>query len=483
MLALWTLQAASVLKSRAYFDGDHDASYLTTEMKQLLRLSSSSSIPFAANYCKVIVNTFVDRLNVTGIRTDNDPTNEWIADLLIDNRFDAMQTQVHEAAILDGDSYVMVSYDNASGRIAFTHEYAFDGTSGMLALYRSRDTREMTAAIKVWHIEIDANTIQTRVNVYWPDRIERYAALNQGNLEPYSTPGLPPVEAWANQRTGEPIGIPVVHFRNGGRYNTGISEIAGAIPIQDAHNRTWYSLVLNSEYTGFPLLFAKGFNPGGNLRPGSLITATINGEPPTTDMQIDLQRVPAGSNQEFLATAQYQEGVMGRITRTPSPEFIAPTASGEARKQAEVGLVGKVKRFQVNAGNAWEDVVTLAARVQDAYSNERPPEFDRLTTQWQNPELRNDVEVVENAVKIAPFVDKQTTLEAVAPVFGWDADKIQEILERMQTEDAAKVDNALAQMPNFNRFDSQFLDNGQNSPQDTGNGAQMPMMTRGGNQA
>lgn len=94
-LTTQTTQAAAVIKARAYFDGDHDASYLTDEMKKLLRLSSTTSIPFAANYCKVIVNTFVDRLNVTGIRTDSDAVNEWIADLLIDNRFDAMQTQVH----------------------------------------------------------------------------------------------------------------------------------------------------------------------------------------------------------------------------------------------------------------------------------------------------------------------------------------------------------------------------------------------------
>jgi len=473
MLAAWEAQGKTVAKVRKYYDGDHDASYLTTEMKKLLRLTDSSSIPFAANYCRVIVNTFVDRLNVTGIRTDDETTNQWIADLLIDNRFDAMQTQVHEASILDGDSYLMVSYDSKAQRAVMTHEYAWDGTSGMLALYRSRSERVMECAIKIWELDQGNEDVLTRVNLYYPDHIERYACLNNGNLEPYAAAGLPAAEVWINQRTGEPIGIPVVHFRNGGRYNTGVSEIGGAIPIQDAHNRTWYSLVLASEYTGFSVLFALGFDPGADLRPGSMVTALVNGEPPDNTMQIDLRRIEAGSCAELLNVAQYEEGVMGRITRTPSPEFISPVASGEARKQAEVGLVGKVKRFQVNAGNGWEDAVKLAAQVQTAYGQETAPEFERLTTQWQNPELRNDVEVVDNTVKTAPFVDKQTTLEGFAPVFSWDSDKIAEIMERIEDEQAQQTENALAQMPNFNRFDDQFADNGQAR----GNGAQ-PMMQR-----
>lgn len=464
-------RADNVLKYRAYFDGDHDAAYLTSEMRNLLRITDTTDIPFAANYCSVVTTTMVDRLDVTGITAETDALNEWIALLLKANRFDGLQHNVHESAINDGDTYVMVSYDNAKQRVVLTHEYAYDGTSGVIVLYRSRDMRDMAAAFKIWEIDLDAERVQTRVNVYFPDRIERYAAINDGDLVPFNAPGLPAKERWASQRGNDPVGIPLVHFKNRGRYNYGQSEIAPAIPIQDAHNRTWYSLVLNSEYTGFPLLFALGFDPGGDLRPGSLVKAMQGADPPGTDVQVDFRRIEAGSNQEFLTTAQYQEGVIGRITRTPSPEFVAPTASGEARKQAEAGLVGKAKRAQVVFGNAWEDVIGLAWRVQDAYGQERPPTpYEDVACQWRSAELRNDKEVIENAVALQPFVDERTFLEMVAPVANWTSDKIDQIIEAKAVEKETDMSGALAQMPNFGRFDDRFEDAG------SGMEDEMPMM-------
>lgn len=459
-IAEQTDRAKNVLKYRAYHDGDHDATYLTAELRDQLRVSSSSNVPFAANYCPVVVQTMADRLELIGIRTTRDDLNAWIADVLIENRIDGLQHAVHEAAIIDGDTFVMVSFDNASQRVLLTHEHAYDGTSGMLVLYRSRDLKDMAAAFKLWQVEINATDVLTRINVYLPDRIERYAALNDGAITPYSSGELQAVEAWVSGRTGEPIGIPVVQYRNRGRFNYGVSEIAPAIPIQDAHNRTWYSLVLNSEYTGFPMLFALGFQPTGNFRPGSMITAVMeNNEPPTRDQQVDLRRIEAGSNSEFLATAQYQEGVIGRITRTPSPEFVAPTASGEARKQAEAGLVGKVKRAQITFGNAWEDCIRLAWRIQDGFGSLRPPgPFERVYAQWHSAELRNDIEVVQAAVQLQPFIDRRTFLEMVAPVPGWDADKIDAIMAALETEQNSALNAALGALPNFGAFDDTFAD-------------------------
>jgi hypothetical protein len=460
-------RAVAVAKYRAYNDGDHDASYLTPEMRKLLRITDSSDVPFAANYCKIVVNTLVDRLEVTGIASGNDAVDDWVAKLLKANRFDAMSHNVHESLVTDGDTFVMVPWDNAAQRVVFTHEYAYDGTSGIIPLYRSRDMREIACVFKIWQVEIDADTTQTRVNVYFPDRIERYAAEDEGKLEPFSAPGLRPVERWVSRRDNAPIGIPLVHFKNRGRYNYGESEIAPALGPQDALNRIWYSLILNTEYTGFSLLFALGFNPPGDLRPGSLVTAVMDsGEPPTSDQQVDFRRIAAGSNAEFLDAAQYVENVIGRVTRTPAPEFVAPTASGEARKQAEAGLVGKARRLHVSVGNNWEDVVMLAARVQAAFGAELPPELgegESLATQWRSPELRNDVEVTTNTVAMAPFVDLKTTLEGFAPVTGWSADKIQEIMDNKAAEKQADMNAALQEMPGFQRFDDRFEDRGDGS--------------------
>ena len=65
--------------------------------------------------------------------------------------------------------------------------------------------------------------------------------------------------------------------------------------------------------------------------------------------------------------------------------------SGEALKTSESGLVHKVRRKMVALGNAWEDAMMLAARVQGAFGEPAPgADVDRLETIWTDPETRNE---------------------------------------------------------------------------------------------
>lgn len=73
---------------RRYADGDHRAN-LTAEMRKLLRISDTGSLnEFNCNYQDLIIQTMVDRLEVTAIEADNEDANEAIAALLSANRID-----------------------------------------------------------------------------------------------------------------------------------------------------------------------------------------------------------------------------------------------------------------------------------------------------------------------------------------------------------------------------------------------------------
>lgn len=383
--------------------------------------------------------------------------NDWLLDVLKKNRFDALQIEVHEAAVRDADTYVLVDYDEEKQCVRFTHEPAYDGTSGMLVLYQRRSRSEIMCAVKIWHItstgsESIADTM--RVNVYYADRIEKFISEKGQQLKPYTDDGGNGKVTWEIiDQDGNPYTVPpVVHFKNKSQPydNYGRSEIDDAIPLQDALNRMMHSMVASAELGGFPVRTAIGFTPPAGLAPGDFIT--VEG-PVSKEDRVEVGTLEQGEITPFLEAAHYLIEEIDNITRTPNPKNMgADTASGEALKQREMGLLGKVKRAQISFGNAWEDVAKLAHAVETAYGAKKPPPFEQFSVEWRSAEIRNQTEEVDNILKISSMVGDEMTIRLLANVFDWSEDEIQDILLKKQAE----ADNRLSMMsqmiPNFGTF-------------------------------
>ena len=465
------VRGEKVARYRRYMDGDHDAN-MTPEMRRLLRIKArENSAEFCDNYMDVVVQTMVDRVTLTAMDSvpsrkagNNPPAAEdavavWTKAVLNFNRLDAMQGDVHESTIRDGNSFVMVGFDNDKQIPKFTHELAYDGVSGIIPVYQSADVSEMDCAIKVWHItSSEGRLVDTlRVNVYYPDRIQKFISTDGTSLTPFREKGVDGkdvTDAGGNipwlDRAGKPLGIPIVHFRNRGRQNYGLSELENAIPLQDVVNRLWHSLVMTAELSAFRILVAKGFTPPQDLTPGMIVKILNNGGPLSKDDNVDFYALDEGSIEQFLKAIQLATTEIGKVTRTPAPEFMgADDSSGEALKQREIGLIGKVKRFQIKAGNSWEDVFGLAYRLQSAFGNKQPPAFERLYACWKDAEIRNDKVTIENANLIRPVIGDEAFLEIIAPVYGWDDDKVQEILAQAAEQKVAAMEAAMRAMPTF----------------------------------
>ncbi len=236
---------------REWYDGDHKVP-LTDRQREYLALNAG--FPWSLNYLRLPVELCVERLTVTGfdgpdsIGGDAGLLDEWWTS----NRMDALQSQVHRATARDGDTYVLVEWDRDTGRPRFSHEPAHDGDEGMKVHYLSNLRREMTMASKVWTESRfdDRGRLATtrRLNLYLPDRLERYIERGKG-WEPFEEPGYP----WP---IPNPIGrIPVVHFRwrdDGG--NWGEAETEPLIPLQMALNKSVLDLLEAADKTGAALL-------------------------------------------------------------------------------------------------------------------------------------------------------------------------------------------------------------------------------------
>lgn len=444
--------AAKIALFRAYADGDH-RSDLTAEMQSLLRIGTDATLDaFNDNYMDIIVQTMVDRLNVRAIEADTDAGSEWADGVLDANRFDGIQQDVHQAAVRDGHTYLMVSYDNDADALVLTPEPAFDGSYGMLSIHNETGSTIPDVAIKVWATTTASLADTVRLNVYYPDRIEKWVSTGSGGLGRFEVEG----EAWPApwvDRAGQPLGVPVVKFANRPETYTdqGRSEIEDAIPLQDALNRTLYSMVMAAELSAFQIRYLFGMKPPAAVTPGMWIYSDVPLD--TSEQALSIGVLPVGDLSQYINMAQWLCGEMGKITRTPSPEFMGSSdASGEALKQREIGLLGKVRRFQVKGGNAWEDVMHTAHAIQSAYGSAKPPAVERFMCRWADAELRNDAVVIDNALKVADRVGQREFLRLIAPVYGWDENKIDQIM----TEKAQEAVASLAMLPGENRDYSTF---------------------------
>lgn len=442
--SLWAGQeqtrADAVARYGRYAAGLHD-NRLSPAQLEMLNLTSSdrTTAPATNNYMGVIISSMVDRCSMRRVDVAEPEANQgavasWAARVLNRSRWDGEQARFYESAIRDGDCYLVVTFDEAADLPRLVVEPAFDGYAGVLGYYADGDAEQMTAAARIWQVAGG-----TRVNLMFPDRVERYFVPGEegtasGALLPYTDEGEDDhVQYYARGAEG----LPVFHLANAGaRQQHGVSEIASAMPLQDILNRVLISWAMALEYSGFPLLVARGFPSPTAIKPGAIVNIAPDGLEP--DRVADFTRLEGGDLSQFPIMAAYLAGEMGRVSRTPAPEFVAPTASGEARKQAESGMIGKVERFTQRAGNVIENALAYAWRIAQVYARAKPPAYLSMATVWKSPELRDDAAVVASVLALykETVIGRTQALRMIAQVYGWDDREIARIVQEQAQERA-----------------------------------------------
>ena len=221
--------------ARQYYGGEHDTA-LTDRLKKFL----PPRLQFRDNFMAVVVDTLAERLKVMGFAVENDTVSEWAWQMWNLNRMDYMQTVVHTETIMLGDSYLLCDWDEAHQRPRWTHQMA-----EMIIPHYNEMSREIDWASKKWLQRTKiGEEAETRLNLYYPDRVEKYVAKG-GVWGRYQDDAD---DAWPVPWTapdGTPLGVPLVHFRNrpmGGDF--GQSEIINAIPMQDLLNKSLIDLTM-----------------------------------------------------------------------------------------------------------------------------------------------------------------------------------------------------------------------------------------------
>lgn len=459
----WRLEeidrAKHVAKYRRYMLGDQDSG-LNDRMRKLLNLEYGQDFNF--NNCAKAVHNTSDRLQVVDIIGDvgrkspdrarqGEASKAWVSELRDWNYFDDLQVQLYEAVFRDDVSYIMVGWHDEEQIPVLTLEKAFDGTDGMLVISNRKDETIIDVAIKVWHETLDSTNDFMRVNVYYPDRVEKYKVVNNA-VEVYTDPDRAdePAQMWVD-RQGQPIGVPIIRFN-------GTNKLRDIVPLQHGINAIIHSMVGTAMLGAFPVRFTFGFQAPDKIEPGlfvEIVPRDKTGErmTPTPELaeyfkMMRVDSMPAAGMMEYISTIKFFENAIEKVGNIPNANQGA-NESGESRKQRESDLLAECRRAQVWLGNSWEQVFQTAAAVQTAYGDAAPI-VRRWRVIWKDPQTRNDLEQAQVLSAVAKYFEgSDEMLRQSAQLLGLTPERIEEIKAEQEKNKASMTESILARMPTF----------------------------------
>ena len=424
------------LSYRAYYDGEHDV-MLTDRQKKFLELKTHQN--FTANLCPMVVDELERRMLVQTFDADGNSQLGGHKGMLWKwwrrDGMDADQSDTHLSAIRDGDSYVIVSWNQEEKRPEFHHNLAYNGTEGVKCHY-SDETGKVAYATKRWLVtdplDPGAGTVK-RMNIYWPNRVERFIAdgTHSGFWYGFTNDGQEAVLPWVTVQ-GEPLGVPVFHLKHKpSGYRWGTSILDDVIPLQNGLNKAIVDVIAAADTTGFRMYWATGTDMTDenddpiSIHPGTFLTS------PAADARFGF--IPGEDLRPLIEVVDMFKVTIAQVSETPMHLFqvSGQNASEGSQKQQEVAMINKAEKWGRAVGNFWETCMQMAIKLSNTYDGTSYPTDLILQCVWEDAEVRDKTQRrKEEALTAKVWVDAGASIEEAAKAAG---------LTEEQAKDLAKM--------------------------------------------
>lgn len=393
----------AVVTARRYYDGLQDT-FMTERMKTFLNVNDQYE--FNLNICRLVVEVIAERLIALGPTTDEGadgpaPVRAWAEALWHAVNGEILQESVHESTPRDGEFFVIVDWDAQAGRPRmvphgrFTDAQVGGDNFGCKAHYPDDNPDlPISYASKRWVEDLGEGRTRQRLNLYYPDRVEKYEVIG-GQLRPLQDEGdaawpLPWVDA-----SGQPLGIPVVHFLN---TPDARPEAWDAIGPQKAINKTLIDLVATADSTAFQVLVALGWIPTTDGQPlkadGSNATSIAPGMilgTPKSKNDADLKAIPAGDVRPLIELMISLIGWVAVVSSTPAARlsFTRQVAAEGTLKEQNEGLFAKVRKRQKRINAGWVRCFEMARKLANTFGNAGLDEAVAIDMVWEPVQSRD----------------------------------------------------------------------------------------------
>lgn len=341
-----------------YYEGRQPLVY---SYDRLTEIFSHFKARFTQNWCAVVVDSSVDRINLQRVNiADNEAASKQLAKLMEASSLMLEARAVHLAAVVAGESFVIVWPDEETG----VPEAYYNDPRNVHVFYEANRPHKKRMAVK-WWIGDDGYRYLT---LYYPDHFEYYRSRKQVRKEADGLGFLNEVtnsKSFAPYNDGDPATnpyglVPVFHFRIDRRKIT--SELQDIIEPQDSINKLLADMMVAAEFGAFPQRYIISEAGQGHFK----------------NSPNEIWDVPAGSGEgqptsvgQFAATQlnNYLEAIdkwtnyVAIRSRTPKHYFFGQNGdpSGEALIAMEAPLNKKAQRYIDGFMEPWTEVAQFMA--------------------------------------------------------------------------------------------------------------------------
>lgn len=440
-----------------YYDGNHPQLWMTEKLRQAFGPAFEGSLQ--DNYCELVVEAVVARLEVTGWAAkpaaagatpvegqqgtagDAAPDagdqglseTDRMAELWEANRLDLEQEELYRMARASGEAYVIVwpRYDERGQVVttdAGTELWDVAVNDGQLVhLEVGGNGGQRLWAAKVWLDTTAPGGPAWRANVYYPDELVRLRMPSGKG----GSGGLSAMPAKADRfdldadDPGGPNPLGQVCVFRFARNRSGRSALTTAVPIQDKINKLAANKMVSAEFAAWRqrVLLTTQDVPDATLRPspgGWLVLdpggETEEGKAPATQV-VELQATELANYDNSKSS---EVDTLFTLCQLPRHLRINPGSppSGDAVRADEAPYIGMVQAHQKAYGATWADVAQAIGY--------------NVVPAWRPAEVANDeAEARTVAAYVTAGVPVDVALEYVA---GWPEERLAALRVRLKEQ-------------------------------------------------
>jgi hypothetical protein len=375
-------------RAEAYYGGENPEVFLN---QRWFRMFYNERSTFRFNFSKTVVDAVLNRLEVEQVLAGSPQAEEYIDTIWEQTDLKLDMNEIHRNALVYGDCYAIV-WPDSTGTMAIDYNSPLTTTM----IYDQENPRVKSFAAKMWQTTSTENKKFLKVNLYYPDRIEKY--MGDGDIDTLAlNPNLQLVDVVPNP-WGE---IPVFHFRTHKPY--GKPEHLDAYGPQDAINKLIATHMYSVDYQGAPQRYALS-NGGNNSEMEDFadddtarenLGSLQNGPGQLWYLQgvSAVGQFPAADPKTFTDPATTYINAMASITNTPNHYFLngSHLPSGQALRVAEAPLFKKVLNRQLVLGSTWRDLFKFMFKVEGIPAD--------VEIKWSNPESIDSLDNWDIAVR------------------------------------------------------------------------------------
>lgn len=348
--------------AEAYYKGTNPETFASAKLAHIMRTTKQTT---THNYCRVIVDAVLNRLEVANIVCDTQKAQAKVNEVWENNELSLEAYEIHRNALAYGDSYALV-WPDENGAV----QISYNSPRTTALVYDPENPRKKLYAVKMW-TEPDLKNMgktQTRLNIYTPNYIHKYATQSETVTEGTQ---------WSNVgREDNPFGeVPVFHFRTHRPY--GKPEHFEAYGPQDDMNKLVATHMFTVDYQGAPQRYA----------------LAMQGEADAVDFGDDeTERENLNSLRSAPGDLWYLKGIhnvgqfqpadpkvfwepiknlkesMAALTDTPFHYLergLSGVSGGEALRVSEAPLLKKVADRQTSFGTTWREVFLFVLKIEE----------------------------------------------------------------------------------------------------------------------